>query len=216
MTPLPRQSLILFDLDGTLVDSRQDLATAVNLTRADYGLPALPVEVVAGFVGDGIRVLVERAFAGEPIAVEAAVPALRAHYAAHLVDQTRPYPGVVEALERLGTAGFALAMATNKPVREAIAICKALALADRLTVIFGDGSPGRLKPEPDRPLAALAASGCQAEASWVVGDNWTDLEAGRRAGMKCCFCRYGFGRRRGRPADLEINDLRELAAFLGA
>ena len=93
--------LLIFDLDGTLVDSREDLATAINLMRADFNLQPLPLETVSGFIGDGVHRLVARALGGHPADLERAVATMQAHYDKHLYDKTRLYPGVQQGLAEL-------------------------------------------------------------------------------------------------------------------
>jgi len=202
---------ILFDLDGTLVDSRADLATAVNLVRGDFGLAPLPMVQVVGYVGDGVRTLLARALADLPSAdLAEAVARMRTHYLAHLLDETLPYPGVAEGLARLAAAGFALGVVTNKPEEPARRICAALGLAPPLAVIVGGDTCPTLKPSPEPVRHALELLGADPEAGWFVGDNHTDLEAGAAVGLRTCFCRFGFGRAAGQTADFAADHFAEL------
>jgi phosphoglycolate phosphatase len=206
---------VLLDLDGTLVDSRADLALGVNLARAGLGLPELAPDRITAAVGDGVRSLLLRTLPECPERLEEALELNRAAYGAHLLDATRAYPGVEEALGRLEALGFRLGVVTNKPRAFTLAILEGLGLADRfITVVAGGDGP--LKPDPAPLLRALAEAGCGAEGSWMAGDHATDLEAGRRAGLRRCLCRYGFGDPRGEAWDLAVDDLRDLARHLEA
>ena len=203
---------IFFDLDGTLIDSRADLATAVNLTRRDFGLPELPSGRVISYVGEGLRLLVARAMPEQPELIEEAVARARAHYSRHLLDQTSLYPGVAEALRLLGAQGWKRAVVTNKPREFVQPILAGLGVAGEFEALVGGGDTPTLKPDPAPLLLAAARLGLSdLRGSWVVGDHFTDLEAGRRLGLLRCFCRYGFGDPRGEGYDLAVDSLLELA-----
>ena len=206
---------ILLDLDGTLIDSRADLALAVNLTREELGLPPLPQAQVVGYVGEGVRKLVSRALPERPELLEQALRINSRNYRAHLLDQTTLYPGVERALTRFAQRGAKVMVVTNKPRAFTDLILAGLGIDRFLTAVVGGGDCPELKPDP-RPLAlALERGGCTAAGSWIAGDHFTDLEAGRRAGLKRCFCRYGFGDPGREDWDLAVDDLTELAEFLG-
>ncbi len=205
---------VLFDLDGTLVDSRQDLATAVNLTREEAGLPALPVDVVAGYVGEGVRTLVARAMPVTGEALDAAVARTGFHYGQHLLDRTALYPGVSAGLAALAELGYKLGLVTNKPQEFSETILAGLGVRACFTVVVGGRKGASLKPDPEPLQCALAALACGPAGSWMVGDHFTDMEAGRRAGMRRCFCRFGFGTLRGEAFDLAIDCLPELSRWL--
>jgi phosphoglycolate phosphatase len=186
--------LFIFDLDGTLVDSVGDLAAAVNLTRAEFGLGPVSVQTVGGYVGDGIRVLMARALQDKPGAdLDRAVRLQKEFYLAHLCDLTRPYPGVPEGLERLRTAGHALALATNKPTDVTETLLEKLGLRARFAAVYGGGSVPELKPHPAMLEAIMGRLGFGPGATWMVGDNRTDLEAARRAGVRSVLMSYGIG-----------------------
>ncbi|NTV74305.1 MAG: HAD-IA family hydrolase [Holophaga sp.] len=205
---------VLFDLDGTLVDSRADLATGVNLTRVDLGLPPLEPAQVAGFVGDGVRKLLTRSLPECPGRLEEALELNRGHYGRHLLDATRLYPGVQAALEAARAKGFRLAVVTNKPREFTLPILEGLGVLDLFSAVVAGGDCPDLKPDPKPLLLALERCGSGAEGSWIAGDHHTDLEAGRRAGVKRCLCRYGFGTPGGETWDLAVENLRELASHL--
>ena len=187
----------LFDLDGTLIDSRADLALAVNLVRHDFGLPPKTVDEVIACVGEGVRVLVERAIPERPDQWNAMLARQRTHYLAHCLDRTALYPGVPETLRALRTAGWRLAVVTNKPGPVTRQILDGLGVLGEFGAVVGGGDCPVLKPDPAPLRLAAAQLGVTLDAQdWMVGDNVTDLEAGRRAGVRCCFCRYGFGEAR--------------------
>ena len=209
------KSAIIFDLDGTLIDSRADLATAINLTRRAYGLPPLPVPLVAALVGEGLRKLVERALPEIAVASQAdAVERTRIHYGEHLLDETQLYPGVMPALQQLEQRNWTLAVVTNKPQEFTETILQGLAIRSFFAVIIGGGTGTKLKPDPEPLWLALERAGAATGGSWIVGDHFTDMEAGRRAGLSRCFCRYGFGDLRDETFDLAVNRLTEFTDHL--
>ncbi|MCK4983828.1 MAG: HAD-IIIA family hydrolase [Victivallaceae bacterium] len=203
--------VIIFDLDGTLIDSRQDLTTAVNLTREFYNLPPLSLETVCSYIGNGARKLIERSLP-ENINIEDALPIMKKHYYAHLTDETKLYPGVLEGLQKLVATGRKLAVITNKPDAAAKIVLKELGIAEYFDEIMGGGCGHPLKPEPDALLYFAKKWNADVEKSWMVGDHYTDLESGARAGMKCCWASYGFGDPKGLAYDLDAKSFAEFAA----
>jgi len=206
----PRIKAVLFDLDGTLVDSRRDLATGINLTRRDYGLPPLPVETVSEHVGDGVRKLVERCFAHTGISIDDALPKYKQHYHEHLADETTCYPGAVDTLERIRAAGISCGIITNKPEAATRALLDALHLARYFDVVIGGDSTPHLKPDPRALLLALESLAAAPGEALMVGDNHTDLASARAAGVRSVYCTYGFGDAAGHEADHEIARLEDL------
>jgi phosphoglycolate phosphatase len=203
--------LLIFDLDGTLIDSRRDLATAVNLMRRHFGLAPLPVDAVTGFVGNGVRALVSRALEGTDIDVDEALRVQRPLYLEHLADETTLYPGVFEGLHRLHRAGHVLAIATNKPADACETILRHFALRPLFASVMGGGSTPRLKPDAEMILESMRATAMAPEATWVIGDNYTDLESARRAGVRSVFATWGFGRRGGEKATRDAATFADLA-----
>ena len=206
-------SLIL-DLDGTLIDSRADLALAVNLTRAELGLETLPQAQVVSYVGEGVRKLLIRAIPERPECLEQALALNQRHYRAHLLDHTALYPGVAAALETLQRRGTRLMVVTNKPREFTDLILDGLGIGAFMAAVVGGGDCPGLKPDPAPLLLALERGGGTVDGAWIAGDNFTDLEAGRRAGIRRCFCRYGFGDPGQETWDLAVDAFSELAAFL--
>ena len=189
----PQPLLFLFDLDGTLIDSRADLGTATNLMRAAHHLPPLPPEKIAAYVGDGIRMLAIRALEGAPVDPDAATREINEAYAAHLTDHTRPYPGVDAGLRTLHAAGHHLGLVTNKPSPHAHKLFDYFGWTPLFDVILGGGDTPELKPSPVPILAAMEQTGYTPDRTWMVGDHHTDLEAARRAGIPSIYLQSGIG-----------------------
>jgi len=177
VTTLPR--LAIFDLDGTLVDSIEDIHAAVNHGLARAGLPPRGLEEVRGFIGDGARVLLERAVGPHRDRLEEAIAGWREHYQAHLLDHTRFYPGLVEVLT---AAGRTLAVQTNKPGQMARRILEGLGLLARFAVVLGGGE-APTKPDPAGVRLILDRVGARAEETVFVGDSTVDLATARNAGV---------------------------------
>lgn len=188
--------LVVFDLDGTLVDSSRDLAASTNALLADLGGTPLSDQVVASLVGDGAAVLVRRALERSGLGADTpgALDRFLRHYDARLLDTTRPYQGMRDALTRL-RQHHRLAVLTNKPVRPSAEILKGLGIDGFFSdVIGGDSSYGR-KPDPAGLLALVDRAGVTPPETLMVGDSPVDLATAERAGTRICLARYGFGYR---------------------
>jgi phosphoglycolate phosphatase len=187
--------LAVFDLDGTLVDSRRDLAESANALLEECGCRAQDEAAIGRMVGDGAAVLVARAFAAAGCPVPAdALPRFLAIYKARLLRYTRAYPGIPELLTRLATRAK-LAVLTNKPIGPTIEILDGLELAqyfDRALVRGGDGPLPR-KPDPSGLLVLLDEAGVTSSDAVLIGDSLVDLRTARAARVPCCLVRYGFG-----------------------
>jgi phosphoglycolate phosphatase len=210
-------ALLIFDLDGTLIDSRDDLVLSVNLALADLQRPPLPERVVANYVGDGAAVLMQRALGllpppdrtrladppplagAEAALAERGLAAFLAHYADHKLDRTRLYPGVADGLAALHEAGFQLAVLTNKPVIPSRAILAGLGVDRRFIAIYGGNSFARKKPDPVGVATLLAASHLPPHRAAMIGDSAIDILTGRAAGVWTCGVTYGFA-----PATLAL------------
>lgn len=194
--PAASVKLMVFDLDGTLIDSRRDLATAVNAMLGEMGRSALPGKVVAEYVGDGAGMLVRRAL-GDPAdeaLVEEGVERFLVCYRKHMLDHTFVYDGVLKALERLRLApGGArkLAVLTNKPVNPARRICDALGLSGHFFQIYGGNSFQTKKPDPEGLRALMREAGVRPEETVMVGDSVVDVLTARNAASYVIGCRYG-------------------------
>ena len=187
--------LVVFDLDGTLVDSRRDLADSANALLAAYDAPPLPDDAVVAMVGEGARTLVARVLdaAGVTTDVDRALAGFLAHYDRRLTNHTQLYPGVTDTLERLSARGVAMGVVTNKPQRPTDRLLDHFGLTRSFVeVIGGDTIHGR-KPDPTGLRAVMHTAGVEACDTLMVGDSWVDIETARRAGTHACFAEYGFG-----------------------
>lgn len=203
--------LAIFDLDGTLVDSRLDLAEAGNAARAALGLDPLPAEAVVPMIGDGASLLIARLTPDRSEAERVrAMAAFRSDYAGRLTARTRPYDGIPEALAELRRRGWAVAVATNKPAVFARPILDRLGLpCDALR-----GGDGAKKPDPTMLHELMAEMAAPPSATWMIGDHHTDLRAAAAAGIRAVHCTWGFGRRDDAPCDAVADHPRELADLL--
>ncbi|MGH9766563.1 MAG: phosphoglycolate phosphatase [Blastocatellia bacterium] len=212
---------LLFDLDGTLVDSRADLINSVNLMLAELGRETLPDARVINFIGEGARLLVERALRanqnGAPLDfdTDGALEVFRRHYREHLLDHTRVYPEVEQTLARL--EHIPKAIVTNKPYEFTMALLEGIGLLSYFEVVIGGDSLAERKPSPMMLLEAASRCGAQASECLMVGDSHVDVEAGRAARMKTCGYIPGF---RGRTelvdagVDYVIERFGELCALI--
>jgi len=186
--------LLIFDLDGTLVDSKLDLAQAVNATRCHMGMSPLDHERVYSYVGNGAPVLIRRAMgaqATEP-QVQEALEFFLEYYREHYLDYTTLYPGVREALDRLRAAGKRMAVLTNKPVRISRAILEGLGVAGHFFQIYGGNSFDLKKPDPIGVAALMKETGIPADRCLMIGDSSVDIQTARNAGVASCGVTYGF------------------------
>lgn len=188
---------LAFDLDGTLVDSAADLIDTLNVLLADEGIAPLPLAEARPFIGHGARWLIERGFTaqGHPVPAER-MPALFdrfiAHYGAHCADQTRPFPGVIECLATLKSAGARLAVCTNKPTGLSIPILEALALRPFFDAVIGGDLAPKQKPDASHLTTAIAAAGGRIDRAVMVGDAAPDAGAARAAGVPLVLVSFGY------------------------
>ena len=186
--------LFIFDLDGTLVDSRLDLANAVNATRAHMGMEALENERVYSYVGNGAPVLVRRALGEQATEAEVqeGLEFFLEYYREHDLDYTVLYPGVKETLDRLREADKQMAVLTNKPVRMSSAIVEGLGVAPYFFRVYGGNSFEFKKPHPIGVDALIQEAGVTRGTTLMVGDSSVDVQTARNAGIACCGVTYGF------------------------
>jgi len=213
-----RMDLVIFDLDGTLIDSKKDLYCAVNATRAHCGMPPLESEIVYSYVGEGAPVLIRRTL-GPGATDEQVADALSfflAYYNDHMIDHTVLYPGVRETLDRLVAAGVKLAVLTNKPVRISRAIVEALGVGEHFHRIYGGNSFDQKKPHPVGIETLRAECDAARERTMMVGDSSVDVRTARNAQVKACGVTYGFQPETlvADPPDLLVHRLEELGDWI--
>lgn len=184
---------LLFDLDGTLVDSLPDIAASVDFVRGQHGLPPLHDDGVRPLVGDGLTRLLERALPDLDASTRArAEAAYRTHHLEQCTQLVRPYPGARAHLERWRSAGWALAVVTNKPLAFATRVLEACGLASLFQVVIGGDSTPARKPDPTPCHAALDALGARRGVGTMIGDGVQDLRAGRAAGLRTIAALFGY------------------------
>ncbi|HZQ51751.1 MAG TPA: HAD-IIIA family hydrolase [Bryobacteraceae bacterium] len=186
--------LIIFDLDGTLIDSSADLAISMNATREYLGMPPLDPGLIYSYVGNGAAVLVRRAIgqeASEELAAEALTYFLK-FYRVHALEHTKLYPGIEELIQSLSAAGHKLAVLTNKPVRISSDIIAALGLQSHFFRIYGGDSFACKKPDPIGLIALMNEAKEQASETLMVGDSGVDVQTARNAGVRSCGVAWGF------------------------
>lgn len=188
----------VFDLDGTLIDSRQDLADAANALLALHGVAPLPVADVAAMVGEGARTLVERVLRRAGLItvlddLDQALADFLDAYDQRLAVHTHAYEGVTAMLAHLADAGCYLSVLTNKPQQATDRVLDALGLRAPFTAVTGGDTSWGRKPEPHGLLALINASGHAAEQTLMVGDSWVDARTAAAAGVDACLVTYGFG-----------------------
>jgi phosphoglycolate phosphatase len=216
--PIDRIKLLIFDLDGTLVDSRIDLVNSVNAMLKNFHRPELPSDVIATYVGDGAPMLVRRAL-GDPRDegfVKEAVEFFLTYYRAHKLDNTHVYPGVNAALlaARKGDGiERKMAVLSNKPVVPSRQIVEALGLGQFFTQIYGGNSFSTKKPDPEGASKILQESGVEPEEAMMIGDSAVDVLTGQNTGMYTCGVTYGFAPHtlEDAPPDVLLDTTQELA-----
>ena len=210
--------LLIFDLDGTLIDSRLDLVHSVNAMLRHFGRPELPDEVVASYVGDGAPVLVRRAL-GDPKDQKFLKQALEyflGYYRVHKLDHTHVYEGIKESLAALhGSNGVSRKMAvlSNKPVHPSRAIVEALGMGQFFMRVYGGNSFPTKKPDPEGARSLLKETKTQPQEAVIIGDSSVDVLTGRNAGMWTCGVTYGFAPHTlcEAPPDVVLDNPHELA-----
>ena len=207
-----RIKALVFDLDGTLIDSKQDLVLSVNATLRAIGREELPTELVASYVGSGAPVLISRALGvqADPDLLQRALKFFLAHYEEHKLDYTREYPGVREALEELN--GTPMVVLTNKPADISVRILEGLGLAQFFKAIYGGNSFATKKPDALGANTVLGDLKVKASEAAMVGDSEVDVQTARNAGMFSAIVNFGFGLhdREKYPADVYLDRMEEL------
>jgi phosphoglycolate phosphatase len=209
---------LIFDLDGTLIDSKRDLIHSVNAMLAEMGRARLDEETISGYIGHGAPLLVSRAL-GSTAKEEELRRALQfflAYYEEHKMDSTCAYPGIPEALAELSRKKVPMAVLTNKPVKISVRILGSLGLASYFRVIYGGNSFETKKPNPFGANKILNEFGAQPRETMIVGDSEVDVQTARNAGTIAAAVNYGFGvhDRTQHPADIYLDKLSDLVPFV--
>lgn len=189
---------IVFDLDGTLVDTAEDLVAALNFVLAGEGIAPVTVQSALGMIGSGARVMIERAHvaAGRPVTdagLDAMLKAFLAHYDEHIADHSRPYPGTVAALDRFRDAGWTLAVCTNKTERPARLLLRLVELDGYFATISGQDTYGVRKPDPRHLTETILTAGGDPANAIMVGDSRTDVETAVAANIPVVAVSFGYG-----------------------
>jgi phosphoglycolate phosphatase len=207
----PPVTALIFDLDGTLINSALDLTNAVNHARAHFNLSPLPLAAVTGYIGDGVVKLLERSFRGTGVAVAESRPVMAEYYYAHMLDNTRPYPGVVDTLPKLPQIK---AVVSNKPQEFVPELLKQLGLLQYISLTMGGNTLPHPKPHPEIVAYVAEKLKVPQEEIVIIGDHKPDLEMARMCGIRSVFCEYGIGNDGGIKPTWRIKQFGELAALL--
>lgn len=208
---------LLFDLDGTLIDSKRDLICSVNAMLVEMGRETLHEDTISGYIGHGAPQLVGRALGNGATEVERekALKFFLEYYEKHKMDSTCAYPGVEETLDEL--IGFSMAILTNKPVRVSLRILEALGLAKYFRAVYGGNSFETKKPDPLGARTILGELGANPGEAMLIGDSEVDVQTARNTGVVAVAVNYGFGThdRAAYPADVYLDRLADLLPLLG-
>ena len=210
--------LLVFDLDGTLIDSTLDLALSVNATRARAGLPPLPIPQISSYIGNGAELLIRRSL-GPGVSSDEVREGLRfflLYYYEHMLDNTRLYPGVLEALEAWREGDAEMAVLTNKPVRFSTDLLAGIGLGAFFSRIYGGNSFSSKKPHPHGLQVIMTELGFGPHQTLMVGDSAVDVLTARNAGTACAGVTYGIRPDdfKENPPDILVDDMRDLATCL--
>jgi len=217
--------LLIFDLDGTLIDSRLDLVHSVNATLRHLGRPEISDDLIASYVGDGAPTLIRRVLgsdADDEALVRGGLEFFLAYYKEHKLDHTRVYDGMKAALLAVRDSHNGMprkmAVLTNKPVNPSRAIVEALGLAEFFASVYGGNSFATKKPDPEGAQAILRETGARPEQTLIVGDSAVDVATGRNAGLWTCGVTYGFAPHtlEANPPDVRVDSPLELAEMFAA
>lgn len=192
--------MIVFDLDGTLIDTAPDLVDTLNVLLAREGLPTVPYEAARQLIGGGAKAMLARGIAADGAAVaperlDKLFKDFIAHYSAHIADRSRPFPGVADTLDTLGADGYRFAVCTNKLEGLSRLLLGALNLSQRFAAICGQDTFGIQKPNPDMLLRTIAAAGGTPRHALMVGDSATDIQTARAAGIPVIAVDFGYSER---------------------
>jgi phosphoglycolate phosphatase len=189
--------LLVFDLDGTLVDTAPDLVDTLNVVLTREGLPPVPYEEARTMIGGGVKAMLVRGLeadgrAATPAATERLFSDFLAHYESNIAARSRPFPGLTDALDALAARGHRFAVCTNKLERLSVMLLRALGLADRFAAICGQDTFGIQKPDPEMLRRTIAAAGGAPQAAVMIGDSATDVRTARAAGIPVIAVDFGY------------------------
>jgi len=203
---------LIFDLDGTLIDSKEDIAHSVNRTLDALGLPTRKLEVIYSMIGEGVYRLISQALEGHEERVKAGIRIFRTDYKKHLLDTTACYQGIEAVMDCF--KGRFLAIVTNKPREFTIPILEGLGIRNRFNLIISGDDGWPKKPAPDAICEIMKESAVSGSEAIHIGDHYTDILAGKNAGTFTCWAAYGFGQRRDLIPDLTINSPLDLLTMI--
>ena len=208
---MSRTCFAVFDLDGTLIDSRRDLADSANAMLAGYGAEPLSEDQIASMVGSGAATLVKRVItaAGVMAPLDEALARFLTAYDERLTHHTRPYDGIPVLLDDLRSWDITMAVLTNKPIEQSVRILDTFDLSKHFRWVLGGDGPWPRKPAPDAMQFLMQNADARADETVLVGDSSIDLQTSRNAGVSICLARYGFG-----FADLSAGELRGDESFV--
>ena len=189
--------LIVFDLDGTLIDTAPDLVDTLNVVFAREGLPPVPYETARNYIGGGARAMIARGAEAEgrvlpPAKLEQMFSDFLIHYAEHVADRSRPFPGLIDALDELAAGGHRFAVCTNKLERLSLLLLDTLALSRRFAAICGQDTFGVQKPDPEVLRRTIKAAGGNPQQAVMIGDSATDIRTARAAGVPVIAVDFGY------------------------
>jgi len=210
--------LLIFDLDGTLIDSKKDLAISTNATRTHFDLEPLSEDIISSYVGDGAAMLVRRAMGPDAseARVQEALQFFLKYYRAHALENTQLYPGMRELIDQLVADRHKLAVLTNKPGRISTDIIAALGLGARFMRVCGGDSAAGKKPDPAGIHLLIQESGMRTDETAMIGDSGVDVQTARNAGIHACGVLWGFQPHafQAFPPDVTIREPDELPGWL--
>jgi phosphoglycolate phosphatase len=189
--------LLVFDLDGTLVDTAPDLVATLNVVFTRESLSPLPYDTARKLIGGGVRAMIVRGMEAEgrvvnPELIERLFGEFLEHYSAHIADRSRPFPGVIEARDALAARGHRFAVCTNKLESLSLLLLRELSLVDRFAVICGQDTFGIQKPDPEILRRTIAAAGGDPDAAIMIGDSATDIRTAQGAGVPVIAVDFGY------------------------
>ena len=192
--------IIVFDLDGTLIDTAPDLIGTLNVMFAQAGLAPIAYETARELIGGGARAMIARGIEAEgrvvePAKLEQMFTGFIAHYSEHIADRSRPFPGLIDALDTLAADGYRFAVCTNKLERLSVLLLEKLKLADRFAAICGQDTFGVQKPDPEALRRTISAAGGSLRRAIMIGDSATDINTARAAGIPVIAVDFGYSER---------------------